>query len=306
MKQANIVLKSYEKKDLEDRLMTDFKEALNDEDFALLVSKLKLPYEKLCKYTSLLEDSKVEYSHCLHCKSILECKNKVEGHAYLPDQKDGKLTFIYKPCKYMLKQEKAFAYLKNITCSNMPEEIKRASFKDISLKDSSRLPVIEALTQFTLDYREHKKVKGLYLHGNFGSGKTYLICAMMNELAKNGVKSYIAFWPEFLTELKASFGCEDFSSKLNQVKKSPILLIDDIGAENTTPWSRDDVLCPILQYRMQEGLPTFFTSNFTLDELESHLSISKDGVEEVKAKRILERIKQLSVDLSLESKNLRK
>jgi len=57
---------------------------------------------------------------------------------------------------------------------------------------------------------------------------------------------------------------------------------------------------------MQESLPTFFTSNFTLEELESHLSVSRDGVEIVKAKRIMERIYQLCVDVELNSKNLRK
>ena len=82
-------------------------------------------------------------------------------------------------------------------------------------------------------------------------------------------------------------------------------MLDDIGAENTTAWSRDEVLGPILQYRMEEDLPTFFTSNLTLKELESALSITNNGIEKVKAKRIVERIKQLTVFLELISKNRR-
>ena len=45
-----------------------------------------------------------------------------------------------------------------------------------------------------------------------------------------------------------------------QMKNTEILFIDDIGAENCSAWSRDEVLGPILQYRMQSHLPTFFTS----------------------------------------------
>ena len=93
---------------------------------------------------------------------------------------------------------------------------------------------------------------------------------------------------------------------MEYIKKVPLLLIDDIGAESTTPWSRDEILMPILQYRMDSSLPTFFTSNCTLKELESHFSNSKNGIEEVKARRIIERIKQLTEEIKLVSDNLRK
>ena len=56
---------------------------------------------------------------------------------------------------------------------------------------------------------------------------------------------------------------------------------------------------------MEEELPTFFTSNLTLDELESTLSNTNNGIEKIKAKRIIERIKQLTVPLELISKNRR-
>ena len=131
---------------------------------------------------------------------------------------------------------------------------------------------------------------------------------MINELAKNNVKSAILYWPEFLNSLKMSFqdDSSNFRNDLERIKKMPILFIDDIGAENMTAWSRDDVLSPILQYRMQESLPTFFTSNFNLKELEAHFATSKEGKEEVKARRIMERIKQLTEIQEMNSANLRK
>lgn len=36
----------------------------------------------------------------------------------------------------------------------------------------------------------------------------------------------------------------------NELLNSDLLLIDDIGAENNTPWARDEVLGSILQSRM--------------------------------------------------------
>ena len=56
---------------------------------------------------------------------------------------------------------------------------------------------------------------------------------------------------------------------------------------------------------MNNKLSTFFTSNLTLEELEDHLSITKNSEDKVKARRIIERIKQLTEDKELVSKNRR-
>src|SRR5690625_6268764 len=77
-------------------------------------------------------------------------------------------------------------------------------------------------------------------------------------------------------------------------------MIDDIGAETQSAWFRDEVLGSILQYRMMEKLPVFFTSNYSLEQLEKQLSkTTRGGVEKVKAGRIMERIRQVSKEVSL-------
>lgn len=286
-------------------LMGSFNESLKDEKFEKLISKLNIPYEKLACYTSLLEDSSIEYNNCLKCKNILECKNKIKGYAYLPEVKNGKILFGYKMCKKLEKINNENKYLENVYSYNIPKQIKEAKMKEIITDDKNRFEVIKWLNNFIKTYDKNKKQKGLYLYGSFGSGKTYLISAMFNELAKKGVKSAVIFWPEYLVNLKGLFGSFEYQNNLNKLKKVPLLLIDDIGAESTTAWSRDEVLCPIIQYRMQEELPTFFTSNLDIKLLEQHLSVSKNGIEEVKAKRIIERIKQLTEELELVTKNYR-
>lgn len=286
-------------------LMGSFNESLKDEKFEKLISKLNIPYEKLACYTSLLEDSSIEYNNCLKCKNILECKNKIKGYAYLPEVKNGKILFGYKMCKKLEKINNENKYLENVYSYNIPKQIKEAKMKEIITNDKNRFEVIKWLNNFIKTYDKNKKQKGLYLYGSFGSGKTYLISAMFNELAKKGVKSAVIFWPEYLVNLKGLFGSFEYQNNLNKLKKVPLLLIDDIGAESTTAWSRDEVLCPIIQYRMQEELPTFFTSNLDIKLLEQHLSVSKNGIEEVKAKRIIERIKQLTEELELVTKNYR-
>jgi len=284
-------------------LEKEYISALKKEEFKDLVSKLELPREILMKYTSLLEESSIEYNHCKNCKNILECKNKIEGYAYLPKISDNTLEFNYKACRYKEAILKKNAYLDNVSYYNTAEDLKESQMKNIYTNDSKRLEVVKWLKEFIDSYPNNKK--GLYLNGNFGCGKSYLIAALFNELGKKNVKSAIIFWPEFLRDLKASFGT-DFNSKFEYIKRVPLLLIDDIGAENMTSWGRDEILCPILQYRMDEKLVTFFTSNLDLKALEQHLSTSASGVEIVKARRIIERIKQLTDIKEMISVNLRK
>lgn len=283
-------------------LDSEYKKSLSNPSFKEVTKNLKLNASELKKYTSIIEECSVEYEHCKNCKGLVECSNKVDGYCYLPINLNGTLSFTYKPCRYKTILDNKNKYLNNVKYFNTPEYVKDASLDKIYKTDKNRFKVINWLLDFLDNFESDKNCKGLYLHGNFGCGKTYLIAAIFNELAKKNYKSSIIFWPEFLRQ--AFY--DDFSQKFEYIKKVPLLLIDDIGAEGLTAWNRDEILCPLLQYRMDNNLTTFFTSNLNIKELESHLSNSKSGVDEVKAKRIISRIEQLTVDIEMISKNLRK
>lgn len=283
--------------------LKNFKELMKNENFSLFISKIGLPDEKLIKYSTILEECASNYYCCSKCKGLIHCPFKLCGYSYLPRVVDGRLEFDYQPCRYKKKEIKNNSFKDNVYSYQVPKDVVDANMDSIYSNDSNRYDAILWVNTFLGDYRKGKVSKGLYLHGNFGSGKTYLISALFNELAHDGVKSAIVFWPEFLRYLK-TFPA-DFNEKFDYIKTVPLLLIDDIGAENTTAWSRDEIFCPLVQYRMQEHLPTFFTSNLDLKALEDHFSVTKDKVDHIKSRRIIERINQLTDQVSMISKNLR-
>ncbi len=279
----------------------EFINALKDADFKSLVSKIDLSNDELMKYTSKLQECSKELNNCSKCKGLNYCLNGVKGFKLTPTRSDNKLYFDYVACKY--KKKDIEEHSKNVNLNEVPNDIAIAKMSDIFIDDKNRKEVIVWLQKFLKNYND--KSRGLYLHGNFGCGKTYLIAAAINELHKKNIKGVILYWPEFLRDLKASFN-DYFDEKFELAKRAKVLLIDDIGAENITSWARDEILASILQYRMDSNLTTFFTSNLSIEDLETHLSISKGKVDLLKAKRIIERINKLCDVIEMNSVNLRK
>lgn len=223
----------------------------------------------------------------------------------------GQIDVTYVPTKKLIEQQKQ-AHIKSLVSSiNMPKFVRTASFDNFYSDDEhqtkTRNAALVAALDFTDNYSKDEFYPGLYLYGNFGVGKTYLLGAIANELAREkNVASTMVHFPSFIVEMRNSIKQNNVGLKLDAVKEAPILMLDDIGADSMTTWARDDILGVILEYRMQEELPTFFSSNFSMDELEAHLAINNKGEEEpVKAQRLMERIRFLSRGFEMAGANLR-
>ena len=288
-------------------LETNFIKALKDENFVRVVNSLNIQDEIKYRYTSSLKEVASELPICKSCKGLAFCPYDIKGVRKCAIVEDNKIKFVYKNCPYKEKEDQEKAFLKNVYSYKMPKDILDASFKKIYKDDSNRLETIKYLKNFYDHFSKGKYTKGLYLHGNFGCGKTYLVAALFNELAKKNIKSTVIYFPEFLRSLKASFGNteDNYEERFDIVKEAPLLLLDDIGAEKLSDWARDEVLGVILQYRMEEHLPTFFTSNLSLKEMEDHLQITNNSSDKVKARRIIERIKYLTEEIKMISVNRR-
>ena len=295
-------MNNYKKKNLSLTLRKSYMIALQDKDFVKLVNRLDVNEDTLIKYTSKLENTVNELNNCKGCKGISHCKNRVIGYVSYPEKQERGLVFSYIPCKY----QKELSKVKNtVTFFETPKFLREAKMKDIYLNDKRRIDVIKYAKNFIDSYKSSEKIKGLYLYGSFGSGKSYIINALLNELGKDGVICISIYYPSLLKTLKEGFKT-NYDERLKEIMESDVLLLDDIGAENNTAWGRDEILGTILQYRMDNGLSTFFTSNLNLEELEEHLKTTSNSTDKIKARRIIERIKQLTEPMELISENLRK
>lgn len=218
------------------------------------------------------------------------------------------IDVTYVPTENLIQKQEQATIRSRVKAMDMPKDIREARLDKFELT-TERIEAFQEAVKFIDEFEDNPKGfhQGLYLQGTFGVGKTYLLGAIANTLAEKGFQSTLVHFPTFAVEMKQSIQKDTVGEKLEAVKRAPILMIDDIGADSMSSWVRDDILGVILQYRMQEQLPTFFSSNFDMKQLEmEHLSVTQRGEEEpLKAKRIMERVRYLTKEINMIGENRR-
>ncbi|WP_439425010.1 AFG1/ZapE family ATPase [Oenococcus alcoholitolerans] len=172
--------------------------------------------------------------------------------------------------------------------------------------DEYRNEALIAAVEFVREYKKNTGfVKGIYLWGNFGVGKSYLMAALLNELSSQGVQTAFVNMTGLISRLNRISMVEK-QRLIRRLANVELLLFDDIGAGDLTSWFRDSVLGTILDQRMVKKRSTLFTSNFDLDSLrDQYLSYSRNIYEPVKAARIIDRVKFLSRPVLMSGKSRR-
>jgi primosomal protein DnaI len=299
-----------------------FNQAINEKDLAKIHKRVLADQEIkafLKKHKNELTDAKIKRNFAKLYEYVSQ-KHKflTQDKTYIAPGYEPKLIFqnhsldvTYKPTEFLLAKQKEEAIKARIHAMNIPKDVRNASFKTITLtRDAHRVSAIKKAKNFVESFIADpaKRHQGLYLYGDFGIGKSFLMGAMANELAIKGFVTTLLHFPSFLAELRDAMNFEknEIGSKINAVKRSEVLMLDDIGAESVTSWSRDDILLGIVQYRMQEQLPTMFTSNRDFKGLEEHLRFDNKGNDEpMQARRVMERIKYLSEEVLYGGENAR-
>lgn len=114
----------------------------------------------------------------------------------------------------------------------------------------------------------------LVLSGDHGTGKTHLAAAIANRVAA-GASGEVMFVmvPDLLDHLRASFNPQanmPYDRRFDEIKKCPLLVLDDLGTESATPWAKEK-LFQLLNYRYSALLPTVITTSSTPNEIDPWL-----------------------------------
>lgn len=143
-------------------------------------------------------------------------------------------------------------------------------------KYSRALKVVDACQQLVLDLVDAKVEYGLYIFGNPGVGKTHLVAAMANSLIAEGIDVRYTVSSTLLVNIRATYDKDNSEAIGNEgyiltdLATVPLLFLDDLGVERFTSWEVEK-LYGLINQRYLAKLPTVFTSNLPLDNLEEEM-----------------------------------
>ncbi len=109
--------------------------------------------------------------------------------------------------------------------------------------------------------------------GTYGCGKTHLAAAIANHVLGKRQSTLFVTVPDLLDHLRATFSPQStvsYDKLFEQVRKAPLLILDDLGTESATNWAREK-LYQLFNYRYNARLPTVITTSQRIEELDPRL-----------------------------------
>lgn len=184
------------------------------------------------------------------------------------------------------------------------------SIKDANNNDRTKLKDWFRTFYYNLNQRDtitnKEKLKGFYLYGSFGLGKTSFLSALANYLIY--LKRTVVYikLSDLIVELKKCFDKKNklFGEIISTIKQVEFLLIDDLGGEKMSEWFLVDVLYPILDFRFLNGKMTCFTSNFDFKHLKETYS-KNNTIDNFSINRLINRLFSMSKPILIKGKDLK-
>lgn len=112
----------------------------------------------------------------------------------------------------------------------------------------------------------------LLLMGPYGCGKTHLAAAIANQSVSLGVPTLFLTVPDLLDWLRFAYQDKEttFETRFEEIRNIQLLVMDDFGTENATPWAQEK-LFQIINHRYLNRLPLVITTNQPMDTIEERI-----------------------------------
>lgn len=141
---------------------------------------------------------------------------------------------------------------------------------------------------------------GLYIAGGYGTGKTHLAAAIVNQLLGQKTACICMTMIGLLDRIKDSYrdareeGTEAYV--LSRYKNVPLLVIDDLGSEQQTEWAISKIF-EIINSRYEAYMPTIITTNYSAKELVERMTpLGGDGKN---AEKTVDRLMEMCAGISM-------
>lgn len=164
-------------------------------------------------------------------------------------------------------------------------QYERAKFDLTDLTDADK-SFIEAYQRLQKYAEIHSVARsngyGVYLWGKCGVGKTHLSACLANRLLEKGCNVLFTNMVKVAFEIRETFGQRygnnNINKIINELTDVDFLFLEDFGTEEYAVNGQDNwlqnIIYSILDSRLTERKPTIFTSNCSIEELNTQRGLS--------------------------------
>lgn len=190
---------------------------------------------------------------------------------------NGLIDVVYEPRDTALATKQAKGIRTSLVLDETTSQFRGLSLADIK-PDFSNTKALAFMKEFMDNYAFGRGNQGMWLCGSRGVGKSYLMGGFAGELTKCNIGVTYVGVATMLSDLMGAISkySEDKKRLLERYQKSEVLILDDMGTEYLTRWTFQELLYPIINYRQNNKLPIFFTSNYTKYDYYQWLAQQKD------------------------------
>jgi len=113
----------------------------------------------------------------------------------------------------------------------------------------------------------------LILTGPSGCGKTHIAAAIANERIRRGHPALFISTPDLLDRLRSTFSPNSdtpYDEFFEQVRGAPLLILDDLGAQFSTPWAKEKME-QLLNHRFNSALATVIVPIVPIEQLHERI-----------------------------------
>jgi len=171
-----------------------------------------------------------------------------------------------------LKQEQSVRLLRYSNLGHLPRFTFEALDPDGRAEDSESRQLFRQAFDAAVQYAADT-AGWLVFTGPNGSGKTHLAAAIANRCIESGTPAFFVHVPDLLDHLRAGFAPDSelsYSDLFDQVRNTPLLILDGLGSQSATPWAQEK-LQQIINHRFNTELPTVVTTAVGLKEIDPYI-----------------------------------